>query len=332
MQVWYKVDSRRLSWGQLWSASSSVLVFLLAAVLIKLLRFSPPPVVGFTLNPTLQPVELDELPSKVQKALRAIIDECGKHSFHLAYCFSRENLGDAESYLASLLHDGGRIRATAAWERMVKHIWCGCTFTTRLENGDIYSTTNLPRGVDSPPGIHVFSYPGASIEEMFSRHQQLLEQFGEAAAVALSPEQLPEELKEQIGRVHANRLARGELKPLTEAEVERLTIVTAELVPEPGDNPFQSPLTDEVPTAPRPPSLWRMVLNGACIGFALGAIVGLAFASEPKPPPNATLWGRWLAILRLLGWQPLPALVGAFFGWLSWRRAKQRAATLTSSN
>jgi hypothetical protein len=74
------------------------------------------------------------------------------------------------------------------------------------------------------------------------------------------------------------------------------------------------------------------VFNGAIYGFALGAIVGLTFASKPRPELNVTLWEKAAAILRLLGWQPLPALAGAFLGWLLWRRAKRRAAEATSSN
>ncbi|HUY89856.1 MAG TPA: hypothetical protein VMV10_14065 [Pirellulales bacterium] len=328
MKVWYKFDLRPCSWGLLWSASPGVLVFLLAAIL-KLLRYNPPPVTGFPLNQTLEPVELDELPSKAQQALRAVIDECGKHSFRLAYCFSTENLGDAESYLASMLHAGGRIRGAAFWSHMGKNIECGCSFATRFENGDIYSTSNVRRSGHLPPGMHLFSLPGASVAEIFSRHQQLLERLGEEAAVTLAPEQLPEELNEQLRRTHAYLMARGALKPMTQAEIDRLTIVKAELVPEPSDNPFRSPLSHEVATAPRRRSVWRAMFNGACYGGLLGALAGLLFrqpAAAPVNPNRAEL--LWL-VANYYGWFFLPALAGAFLGWLSWRRAKDRAA-LTS--
>lgn len=346
MNVWYQADLRACSWGSLWAASPGVLVFLLAAIL-KLLRYNPPPVSGFRLNQTLRPAEWDALPSKAQQPLRAIIDECGKHSFRLAYCFSAENLGDAESYLASMLHAGGQIRAAACWSRMGKHVECGCTFTTRLEKGDIYSTSNLGRGLDLPPDMHASSHPGASIEELLSRHQQLLEQLGAEAVVTLTPEQLPDELNEQVRRTHAYLLERGAIKPLTQAEIDRLTIVAAELVPEPSgnpfralphdwvsetsDNPFQSPRADEVAAAqPRRRSVWRAMFNGACYGYLLGALAGWLFRPPIPAPVNPNRGETFWFVLNLYGWHFLPALAGAFLGCLVWRRAQQRAAATSS--
>lgn len=342
MKVWYKVNLRPYSWGSLWAASPGVLVFLLAAIL-KLLRYNPPAVTGFLLNQPLRPIAWEELPPKVQQALRAVVDECGKHSFRLAHCFSAESLGDAECYLASLLHAGDRIRATASWSRLGNAVECGCTFTTRLEKGDVYSTSSLRRGFDLPPEMHSSSHPGASIEELLSRHQQLLERLGAEAVVTLAAEQLPDELNEQIRRTHAYLLERGAIKPLTQAEIDRLTIVAAELVPEPSgnpfralphdwvsetsDNPFQSPRADEVAAAqPRRRSVWRAMFNGACYGYLLGALAGWLFRPPIPAPVNPnrgeTLW----FVLNLCGWHFLPALAGAFLGCLVWRRAQQRAA------
>jgi ADP-ribose pyrophosphatase YjhB (NUDIX family) len=180
--------------------------------------------------------------------------------------------------------------------------------------------------------MYSFSYPGASIDEILSHHQNLLRELGEEAAVSLTAEQLPEEVSDVRRRTQAFSIARGALKPMTRAEVERLTVVKAELVLEPSDNPFRSPLADEAELAPRPRSAWRAVLIGAFYGFALGLLVRLWFGAGAEPPPNATLWEKWLLILRFFGWQALPALVGAFLGWWVWRRAQQRAAVSITSN
>lgn len=342
MKVWYKVNLRPYSWGSLWAASPGVLVFLLAAIL-KLLRYNPPAVTGFLLNQPLRPIAWEELPPKVQQALHAVLDECGKHSFRLAYCFSAENLGDAESYLASMLHAGGQIRAAASWSRMGKHVECGCTFTTRLEKGDVYSTSSLRRGFDLPPEMHSSSHPGASIEELLSRHQQLLEQLGAEAVVTLAAEQLPDELNEQIRRTHAYLLERGAIKPLTQAEIDRLTIVAAELVPEPSgnpfralphdwvsessDNPFRSPRADEVAAAPpRRRSVWGAMFGGACYGGLLGGLVGILLRQPVPAPVNPSRVELLWFIARFYSWFILPAIAGAFLGCLFWRRAQQRAA------
>lgn len=279
-----------------------------------------------------QPIELDAIPAEAQQTLRTLVAACGKHGFRLAYCYTAEFLGDNESFAAHLLHVDGRIRAIAIRIRALKTVASGCAFISRLDNGAVYTTTNQRRSSDLPPEFHPASYPGASVDEIFSRHEQRLRQLGEQQAVTMTMEQLAEEMREHLRRTREFSLARGAFRQMTQAEVDRLTIVKAELVLEPSGNPFRSPLADEVVTMRPTPSVWRAVFNGAIYGLALGAIVGLAFGSEPRPALNATLWEKWAATLRLLGWQPLPAIAGAFLGWWFWRRAKRRAVEASSSN
>jgi hypothetical protein len=332
MAIWYKGDPRRWSLGLIWARSPGLLGFLLQVVALKVLRLSPPPIAGFALDRELPTIELDQAPAEAQEALRSMIAECTALGFRLAQCHTIEFIGDADGYAAHLLHANGRIRALAIRSRALKTVESGCALVSRLQDGAIYSTSNLPRSSDLPRVVHSASYPGASIAEIFSRHQDRLGQFNEEVVARIAVEQLRDEFNELRRRMQTHAIARGALTPMTSAEIERLTIVTAELAPEPSGNPFRSPLADEVVTAPRRPSVWWAVFNGAICGFALGAIVGLTFASKPRPELNVTLWEKGAAILRIWGWQPLPALAGGFLGWLSWRRAKRRAARPSSSD
>src|SRR6185437_10361969 len=321
MTVWYKIDPRRASVNLLMADSPSLFVILMRIVGFKLLRINPPPLVGIPLDPQYRPIELEQIPAAAQRALIAIIDECRRHSFQLAYCQTLDFLRDSEGYAANLLHASGRIRSTAIWTRVGRTVESGCAFTSRMRDGAIYSTSNLRRSSDLPRGIYALTYPGASIGEMFSNHQKLLQKLGEQAAESLTAEQLPAESKELLRRIRAFSLARGALKPMTQAEVERLTIVTAELVPEAGDSPFRSPREDRPDAAPRSLTVWRWIGNGACFGFVLGALGGWLFGPENLPREK-----DWLVRLLVFGWILLPPAVGAVMGWLAWRRVERRTA------
>jgi hypothetical protein len=71
---------------------------------------------------------------------------------------------------------------------------------------------------------------------------------------------------------------------------------------------------------------WRSILSGGCFGFVLGALAGWLFRAEIDMPLNPNGWEELLITLNVFGWHLLPALIGAFLGWLAWRRAKQRTA------
>jgi hypothetical protein len=220
------------------------------AILLKVLRYRPPAVVGVRLDREHQPIALDAIPAEAQQTLRTLIAACGKHGFRLAYCYTAEFLGDNDSFAAHLLHADGRIRAIAIRTRALKTLNSGCAFISRLDNGAVYTTTNQRRS-DLPPEFHSASYPDASVDEIFSRHEQRLRQLGEQKAVTLTMEQLPEEMREHLHRTREFSIARGAYRQMTQAEVDRLTIVKAELVLEPSGNPFRSPLADEAVTAPQ---------------------------------------------------------------------------------
>ncbi len=330
MTVWYKVDPRRFSLGLLWARSSGVLGFLLRVVVLKVLRINPPPAGGFSLDAEHPSIGFGQMPIAAQQALRPMITECEKHGFSTAYYCRLEILGDAEGHVAHLLHADGRVRGVVIRTRLNKTVESGCAFTSRLQDGAVYSTSNLFRGNDLPPGAYSFFYPGESIDEILSRHQKLLQQLGEESVVTLTSEQLPEESSELRRRTQAYSVARGALTPMTQAEIDRLTVVNAELVVEPGDNPFRTPLADHPEMQPRPRTVWRTMFNGAWYGCVLGLLARWIIQPKVEVLPDATRWEKWLSILTYLGWQPLPAIAGAFFGWLLWRRAKNRTTPKSS--
>lgn len=332
MVTWYRFDPRRASLHTLWSNSPNLVVFLLGVVVLKLLRLRPAADFGVSPDSEHQPMELEDMPASARDSLRAMIAQCDQHSFRLANCVTLKVLGDVELYLANLLHADGRTRCAAICGRSGKVVNTECTFLSRTRNGVIYSTSNQ-RGVqDPPPEIRAAYYPGVSISETYSYHEQRLQRLGDQAFVTITPAQVFEEARALRRRTCEYSIARGLLKPMTQAEIDRLTFVMAELVPEQGDNPFRSPLADEVVMAPRPLTVWRAMFNGGCYGFLLGALAGWLFRSPIREPVNPNRWETLWFIFNLYGWHFLPAVAGAFLGWLFWRRARRRAAEASSSN
>lgn len=254
MTDWYTIDPRRWSLSLIRARSPSFVAFLLLAIMLKVLRYRPRAAAGFRLDRDHQPIELDAIPAEAQQTLRTIIAAGGKHGFRLAYCYTAEFLGDNESFAAHMLHADGRIRAIAIRTRALKTVESGFSLISRLDNGAVYTTTNHRRSSDLPPEFHSASYPGASVDEIFSRHERQLRQLGEHNAVTLTMEQLPEEMREHLRRTREFSIARGAFRQMTQAEVDRFTVAKAALVLEPSGNPFRSPLADEPATTLRPPS------------------------------------------------------------------------------
>lgn len=332
MVTWYRFDPRRVSLHTLWSNSPNLAVFLLGVVVLKLLRLRPAADFGVSPDTELEPTALEDMPASARDSLRAVITECNRHSFRLTNCATLKVLGNLEIYLANLLHAGGKTRCVAVCGRSGKVVNTDCSFISRTQDGVIYSTTNQRSLHDPPPEIRAIYCPGFSIGETSSRHEQRLQRLGEQAVVAITPAQVFEEARALRRRTCEYSIARGVLRPMTQAEIDRLTFVIAELVPDQGGNPFRSPLADEIVIAPRPLTVWRAMFNGGCYGFLLGALAGWLFRSPIREPVNPNRWESVWFIFNIYGWHFLPAIAGAFLGWLFWRRAKLRSAEATSSN
>jgi len=326
MVTWYKSVSRQPSLRMLWSGSPNLLVFLLGVVVLKLLRLKPPADVGISPDTEHQPMTLEDMPASARDSLRAMVAACEQHSFRLTNCAAPKLLGDFEIYLANLLHADGKTRCVANWSRSGEVVNSDGTFISRTQDGVIYGTSNQRGAQDQPPDIHVCYYPDVSIGEVYSHHEQRLQEVGEQAFVAITPAQVSEEVRALRRRVCEFLIARGLLKPMTQAEIDRLTIVMAELVPDQGDNPFRSPSTDEAAAMPRRRSVWGAMFGGACYGALLGGLAGILFRQPVPAPVNPSRAELLWFIAKFYGWFIWPALAGAFLGWLLWRRAKERAA------
>ena len=325
MVTWYKHDSRRVSLRQLWANSSNLLFFLLAVVILKLFRLRPAADFGVSPDTELEPTALEDMPASAHDSLRAAITECNRHSFRLTNCATLKVLGNLEIYLANLLHAGGKTRCVAVCGRSGKAVNTDCSFISRTQDGVIYNTTNQRSLHDPPPEIRAIYCPGVSIADACSRHEQRLQRLGEQAFVTIMPAQVFEEARALRRRTCEFSIARGLLKPMTQAEIDRLTFVMAELVPDQGDNPFRSPLADEVVTTPRPKSTGKALAVGALFGYAIGGIIELAVRSSIDVPFDPRQWSLLVILFATHIWSFSFALGGAVVGWLFWRRANDRA-------
>ena len=312
MDVWYKTDVTRLSCGLLRAQAPGMLDFISLVIRHKLLRAEPPTNVGVKLDSGFLPIGLEEIPEAAQQSLRAMVDDCSRHSFRLLVCHTSEFLGDAESYGANLLHADGKVWLTALWFRVGQRIEAGYCLCSQFADGTILTTTNLRRRSDIPPGMETRSFPGATRDELWNRHWDALREVGEQTVASFDAPQLLERLVDVRQRIRSFHLARGILKPMSRREVAQLA--PSKYAETHADSMHHNFAEVEEESAAR--CLWRMVLRHAWLGLMIGAVLGQYLLFRRQAPQEPGRLEMWLIAFHTYGWALLGGLAGAATGLL----------------
>ena len=325
MSVWYKTDVTRVSCSLLRAHSAGPFGFASLLVRHKLLHYEPPASVGVKLDCAFLPMELEEIPKPAQSTLQAMIAEGAQHSCRLVLCHTSEFLGDAESYGANLLHRGGKVWMAILWFRVGRRVDSGYSLSSQLADGTILTTTNLRRRSDVPPGMETRSFPGASLDELWQRHEEALDEFGAQTAVSFDASELLHRLVDIRQRVRDFHLSRGILKPMKRFEVERLN-PAARATREESGNPYQTPRETpqkNVDGAWRDANTWgdeksspakggwRTVMRNAWLGLFLGAMLGQYLLNQMEAPRVPNKLEACLIEFHSYGWAMLFAVGGA---------------------
>ncbi|HXG12494.1 MAG TPA: hypothetical protein VNK04_22250 [Gemmataceae bacterium] len=250
MSTFYDVDLRRAKLREFAFGTPWYLMPLVG--LFKLLNVSFP---GTTDDPpveSLAPFEVERtaLPLEVRAQFTPLVEQLTALGFHSPIYHAIDYpLHATRTYWATFLHPSGR-----AWGRIHCRIWSGGgtekvflfpMFFSALDEGFLVTSGGKPDML-MPEGVRMVNQVGASVAELWQRHNQELE-----ALLPCQPrpvadaEQLRTAMEQYHARVRDYNLERGVFKPLPEPTEPPATPVKADDTAPPID-PEDAPVLAEI--------------------------------------------------------------------------------------
>jgi hypothetical protein len=224
--IYYRTDTTRLSYRELWRLSSSVRGFLLACVR-KVFRLRAPVTWAVRHDDTITVLSAEKVPVHAMRALQPLVEEFERLDARLAFFQSVPATQNLQSYAAILLPREQDAVIVVAWARAQisrrgREGTAVCAITSRLQDGTFFSTTNRPSRFDRPPEFRALRWRNARPAELSRRHKQVLEESGPRAIPIRDAQEAEEVLQEVKRRNFEWYLSRGVYVPLTSAEQARL--------------------------------------------------------------------------------------------------------------
>jgi hypothetical protein len=223
--TYYRTDTTRLTFQELWRISSRLPVFL-SACLKKIFGLRGPARWAVQHEDSIIVLKPEELPGPCLTALIPLVDEFEQLGARMAFYHTVPALGNLESYAAVLLcaENNGFIVVvwTRAWISQPGKETCACVVTSQLQDGTFFSTTDRPRTFNEPPEFRIGRYRRATPTELAERHQQALRQSELSPVPIRDAEKAKQVLLAGRRRLYEWHVQRGVYVPLTAEELDSL--------------------------------------------------------------------------------------------------------------
>jgi hypothetical protein len=221
--MFYKVDSRKRTYGELWRLAPNLRGFV-GAALSKLLGIQKPCTFGIRRPEALNLHAEDEVPAAVRERLEPVIAKCAEGNMPLQfYATIDATIGShAKAYMATVLHADGYTWANAMTV-LVRHRAQPAKFTcfSLLHDGCYVVTSDQVWKLAPHPGDLVERMVGASPEAVEKRHYERITEPGRRA-VHIRPEELAQTILTREQRHVDYQIERGVYVPMTEDEFMRI--------------------------------------------------------------------------------------------------------------
>ena len=318
MTVWYKVDSNRFTYRELWRLSGRGLAPFAQAALRKWFDVPRPLVYGYAFPETLDLVEFSAIPDRPRQVLGDMISQAERHGFRLALCHKSTTLGDLVGYAAALWNADGTPIGSAIWIRAGRREEATFSLGSRCD-GRFILTDNQIRRIDPPPEFDCRHLPGKSIDELVAIHADRLDRLGRERVLRATAAEVAARVLEGRRRIHEYQRARGIHVLMTQDEIDRLSgVVIASLVAESG-NPYQAPQEGEaggIAALSAKKSNWQTSMaggfGGGVISAEIVALISLRDALRQGLTTGELLFAYFLFFPILLG------VLGAGLGLAIW--------------
>jgi Zn-dependent protease len=176
MNRFYKLDSRKLTYGEYWNIvrSPNVLIPWVAKLLNIPMKFAS----GMPDFESVRQLEVPELEFslRARAALQPLLDQCLAMGFHAPRYFTYESMRrDVRTSFIALLHSSGatvRLMHTLASNAQPPKEKTLAVLLSELSDGTFFFTSNQRKQFISAPGILANRLIGASPERLLDSHQR----------------------------------------------------------------------------------------------------------------------------------------------------------------
>ncbi|MDR3639645.1 MAG: hypothetical protein P4L84_37945 [Isosphaeraceae bacterium] len=221
----YRTDSRRFTYGELWRISPNPLAFVIAAVL-KTIRVRLPRNFAFACPQELTLVAWDDIAPHVIEKWANRLKECDEAGFHRIFCHSLPCHGITREAVSCVLQTDDRLcMASLNYVRVenmatIKEV-SRLTIASRLRDDRRAMTLDYRSYLDPPPDRILQPVVGKSAPEMLRRHRDWIAGIG-ATAVPLEPKDLPRIVLERERESVQRMVERGVYVRTTERELAQV--------------------------------------------------------------------------------------------------------------
>lgn len=231
MGIYYRADTTRMTFRELWRISSRWPVFLTGCV-NKVFGIRVPVQWAIRHELTIKPLHAEEVPENALQMLEPFVEEFEQMGARLAFYQTTPAVGNLEGYSAVLAPPEHNAVVQVVWaktqiSRRGKTSF-GCAITSQLQDGAFFTTTNLASKFKKPPEFRVLRLRGAAPTDLARRHQQALAECGSPAIMIRNDEQIKNVLLDIKQRNFEWQMSRGVYVLLTAEELARLGLPAAE--------------------------------------------------------------------------------------------------------
>ncbi len=222
--VYYRVDSSRLSFAELWRIAKHPIVFAAMGGL-KLLR--KPLSVAYAVAPDrLEFLDPAHLPHRVSSALANVLGECQQQGFAPQFATHVPSIGNADGYNLVLLGDDGKLVASTICSSLttprgtIERV--NVAIASQLADGRTLSTSSAGPLIQGPPTVVSAHFWAPRWQNSRAHHRARLAALADSEVLCLDEaacRRLQRDLALQS--LEYNR-RRGVMVPLSQAEVARL--------------------------------------------------------------------------------------------------------------
>jgi hypothetical protein len=230
MGVYFRTDSTRLHFRELWGIHSRLHVFL-AACVMKLLGLRGPRRTAVLHEDLIRVIPEADVPLDGMRQMWPAIDEFERAGARLAFYHAVSGTGQLRGCAAVLLPPERNAFISVTWAT-ARASGRGAEshgfIVSGFSDGTYLATTGSRARFDPAPGVQAFRYRGAAPEELMRRHQQHLAQSPLPPLPVESAAQAERILLAMKRHTFEWNVQRGIWVPLTDRELARLGLPSDE--------------------------------------------------------------------------------------------------------
>jgi hypothetical protein len=225
MTTYYRVDGRKLTFGEYWRMSPDAFSFLIVAGM-KLIGMPLKFNFAIPRPDRLFLVDFDELPKPARIGMKPLIRGAEKAGMELVFCHrlavpEPHRLGAAALLIDESCETG--LMVIYGKDRAAEENQMSCA--SRFADDTLAVTTTMKKTMVPVPDMQVERYPGASPATLIKRHREHMEKLeGEGLVpVPINPDRYEEFVLECELRYVDFHISRGVFVPMTDEELDEIS-------------------------------------------------------------------------------------------------------------